>query len=331
MARRLTLYITIAPILLLASIWAGAAIWFDGSSQGLSGGLLAAIPPLVTLAALLRLSFPRAAILSLLIFGAVLAWWSAIPPSNERHWMADVAHPPTAVFEGDLVTIRNIRNFDYRTETDYTERWEERTYDLSEIVGVDFYLSYWGSPWIAHTMVSWEFADGRHLTISIETRKEVGESYSAVRGFFRQYELYYVVADERDVVRLRSNYRGEEVHLYRLITPPDIARAILEDYLEAINELAVQPVWYNAMTHNCTTTIRRHAQHVAPSNPFDWRILVNGKLDELGYERGTINNSLPFDEIRRSSIITERAKEADQSPEFSRLIRQGLPPRPPQR
>ncbi len=178
---------------------------------------------------------------------------------------------------------------------------------------------------IAHTIASWEFADGSHLAISIETRKEVGEQYSAVLGFFRQFELYYVVADERDVIGVRTNHRGEDVYLYRLKTPPPVARAILADYLKTVDRLATHPKWYNALTHNCTTTIRRHAQHVAPQNPFNWKILVNGYIDELGYERGTIDTSLPFEELKRRSDITQNGIEAGDDPDFSRRIREGLP------
>jgi len=193
------------------------------------------------------------------------------------------------------------------------------------VVGVDLFLSFWGPTLIAHTIASWEFSDGRHLAISIETRKEVGESYSALRGFFRQYEIYYVVADERDVVRLRTNFRGEQVYLYRIQVGPDGARALLLDYLKEVNSLAEQPKWYNALTHNCTTTIRYHAQNVAAGRPFDWRLLANGYLDELGYERGQIDTSLPFAELKKRSDITERARAAGDAPDFSERIRVNLP------
>ncbi len=321
-------YLFLAPAVVLVALWASAAIWFDGPALRWRAAVLAAMPLLAALGSLywLRGSW-RAFAVALVALGLVILWWSNIPPSNDRDWLADVARLAAATYDGEQVTIRNVRNFDYRSETDFTERWEERTYRLDEVVGIDFYLSTWGSPWIAHTIVSWEFADGRYLAISIETRKERGEEYSAVLGFFRQYELYYVVADERDVIRLRTNYRGENVHLYRLTTPPATARALLVDYLAAVNRLNAEPRWYNAMTHNCTTTIRLHAQHVAPSNPWDWRLLVNGKLDELGYERGAVATSLPFAELRRRSDITERARAYDADAEFSQRIRETLPPR----
>jgi len=321
-------YVTLLPTVLLTSAWASAAIWFDGPATRWLAAGLAALPLLSTIGSLVwwRAGW-RAFALALLVPWAVILWWNTIAPSNDREWIADVARLPEATFDGSRVTIRNVRNFDYRSETDFTESWEERTYDLDQIVGVDFYLSTWGSPWIAHTIVSWEFSDGQYLAISIETRKEVGEVYSPVLGFFREYELYYVVADERDVIRVRTNHRGENVHLYRLKTRPATSRALLVDYLEEVNRLSARPRWYNAMTHNCTTTIRRHAQHVAAGNPWNWRILVNGKLDEMGYERGVIDTSLPFDELRRRSDITERAKAADADPEFSKRIREGLPAR----
>jgi len=313
-------------LVVLTGAWACAALWFDGPpsrplATALAAGFAAAAVAIAARARPLRLAL---ALYGLLFFG-VVTWWLSIPPSNDREWEPSVAHPAAARIEGDLVTIQNVRNFDYRTETDFTERWETRSYDLSKLQGMDMFLSYWGSPWIAHTIASWEFEDGQHLAISIETRKEVGESYSAVRGFFRQFELYYVVADERDVARLRTNHRGEDVYLYRLTTPAPVARALLLDYLHEINELAERPRWYNALFYNCTTGIRRHTEHIAAQNPFNWRILVNGKLDELGYRRGTIDTSLPFPELRRVSNIGERARAADQDPEFSQRIRDGLP------
>src|SRR5262249_16303092 len=223
------------------------------------------------------------------------------------------------------LVIQNVRNFDYRSETDFTERWEERTFDLAKLQGADLFLSYWGSPSIAHTIVSWDFGDGQHLAISIETRKERGESYSALLGFFRQYELYYVVADERDVIGVRTNHRGERVYLYHVRLPPERSRALLLDYLKEVNQLTEEPRWYNALTHNCTTTIREHAARVGPVQPWSWQILANGYLDQLWYERGVLDNSLPFAELKARSDITERAKAADGAADFSARIRDGLP------
>jgi len=309
-------------VLVPAALWATAALWFDGPF----GGWLAA-PYGIVVVALLGALRPlgRAAVAVGLSVLLVAGWWVSIPPRNDRPWLADVARPPTATFDGDRVTIHNLRNFRYRSETDYDERWEQRSFDLSKLTGADLFLSYWGSPWIAHTIVSWEFESGPPLAISIETRKEVGEEYSAIRGFFRQYELYYVAADERDVIALRTNHRGEEVYLYRLTTSVSVARSVLLDYLKEMNALAEAPRWYNAATHNCTTMIRHHTKNVAAENPWDWRILVNGRIDALGYERGTIPDDLPFAELRARSDITERARAAGDDAGFSQRIRVGLP------
>ena len=314
------------PALLVGVTWGSLALWFDGPIERWLAGLLAGGFALGCVALLIFVRpFGRGALAVLLALAAVVAWWLTIPPRNDRDWSPDVARLPRATITGSRVTIENVRNFDYRTETDYTERWETRTVNLDHLRGVDMFLSFWGPTLIAHTIASWEFDDGPPLAISIETRKEKGESYSAVRGFFRQYELYYVVADERDVVRVRTNYRGERVYLYRMRMRPALARALLLDYLKEVNHLAEQPRWYNALTHNCTTTIRYHAQQVAPGRPWDWRILANGRLDELGYERGQIDTSLPFADLKARSDITERAKAADAAPDFSNRIREGLP------
>ena len=314
------------PAVGFSAIWACAALWFDGPASRMIAGVLAVGFAAVGLALLIMLRPLWKSIAGyLVLFGVVLIWWFGIEPSNQRQWLPEVAQLPRVTIEGDQVTLENVRNFEYHSETDFSEHWETRSYDLSQLRGIDFFMSYWGSPWIAHTIVSWDFGNGQHLAISIETRKEVGEEYSAILGFFRQFELYYVVADERDLIGVRTNHRGELVRRYRLGTPPEVARAILVDYFEEINRLAEQPHWYNAMTQNCTTTIRHHVQHVAPTNPFNWRILVNGTLDELGYMRGTIDNSLPFEEVRRRADITERAKAAGISPDFSARIRMVAP------
>jgi hypothetical protein len=237
-----------------------------------------------------------------------------------------VAVLPWAGIKENRVTVHNIRNVDYRTETDYTVRHYDRSFDLRELRSLDLFLVYWGSPSIAHTMLSFGFADGGFLCFSIETRKEVGEQYSAIKGFFKQFELTYVVADERDVVRLRTNYRiGEDVYLYRLKAPMAFARNVLLDYLREVNSLRERPEWYRAMLTNCTTSILRHTTPFNPGARFDWRLIANGYLDEMLYERGQIDRALSFAELKQKSLINPRAQAADQAGDFSRLIRVGLP------
>ncbi len=320
--------VALSAIVVVAVAWGALALWFDGPQSRVLAGTMAGELALMSilLAALVR-PLLRGLLAALFPVIGVALWWASIPASNTRDWSPDVARTARAAFHGPSVTIQNVRNFKYRSESDYDQRWETRTYDLDRIRGVDLFLSFWGPVQIAHTTVSWEFDDGRHLAISIETRKERGESYSALRGFFRQYELYYVVADERDLVGLRTNNRGEQVYLYRIRIPASQARALLVDYLDEVNRLADHPRWYNALTQNCTTTIRSHAQNVGAGGHLDWRLLANGHLDQLLYERGQIDTDLPFADLRARSNITERARAADDSPDFSIRIRQGLPER----
>jgi hypothetical protein len=319
----------IAVLLLLIGLmtaWAAVAVWFDVGLEGMLAHAAAASVVVLSVFLFVRVRpLRRALFVWAICFAAVFTWWSLIPPSNDRDWMADVAQLPRATITGTQVTIENVRNFHYRSETDADPSWETRSYDLNEIRGLDLFLIYWGSPMIAHTILSWGFEDGRQLAISIETRKEEGEAYSAVRGFFRQFELYYVVADERDVIALRTNHRGEEVYLYRFNVTPEQARIVLLAYLEEINSLAETPEWYNAMTLNCTTAARRHTSLVMTDSSWDWRILVNGYIDQLAHERGAIRTSVPFEELRRRSNIVQQAQEAGLGEDFSALIRQRLP------
>jgi hypothetical protein len=307
--------------------WMALAIYFD-LAPGLTWwhSALALLVPVFALVAV-ALVRPRwwVVVGIAVAFVAVLMVWFAIPPSNSRDWQPDVATLPWAEVRGDQLVFHNVRNADYRTETDYTVRLEDRHLDLSKLRALDLFLIYWGSPLIAHTIMSWAFDDGQHLAISIETRKRKGQSYSAVRGFFRQYELIYVVADERDVVRLRTNYRGEDVYLYRLDVPPANARRLLLNYVRAINGVRDQPEWYNALTENCTTAIRRIAGPYQTRNWWSWKLFLNGRLDELAYDIGAIDHSMPFSELRAKSYINPRAKAADADPQFSARIREGLP------
>ena len=325
-ALRMAVTVTLSGIVTASVPWGMLALWFDGpDSRALAGTMAVGLASISILLAALVRPFRRGLVAALLPVVAVALWWAWIPPSNTRDWAPEVARTARVAFHGSTVTIQNVRNFKYRSESDYDQRWETRTYSLDRIRGVDLFLSFWGPTQIAHTIVSWEFDDGQHLAISIETRKETGESYSALRGFFRQYELYYVVADERDLVGLRTNYRDEQVYLYRIRFPASQARALLVDYLDEVNRLADHPRWYNALTQNCTTTIRGHAQNAGAGGRLDWRLLANGHVDQLLYERGQINTDLPLADLRARSNITQRAKAAGDSPDFSARIRQGLP------
>ena len=258
-------------------------------------------------------------------FALVLAWWLSLKPTSEARWKPEAARVAWAWANGDEVTFHNVRNCDYRTETDFTPLWETRTVRLSQVAGVDIAIGYWGSPWIAHPIVSFQFADAPPICFSIETRMKLGQSYSAIGGLYRQFELNYVVADERDVIRLRTNYRGEDIYLYRTTLTPAQARERLLEYVRSLNEMREHPRWYNAVTTNCTTSIR--SQHDSSDRlPLDWRILLNGKGDEMMFERSMfVAGGLPFAELRQNALINKAAKAADKSPEFSSMIREGRP------
>jgi len=278
-----------------------------------------------SLAALLgRYSDRRSTLGFLVAFAAVLGWWLHMPPSNSRNWQPDVAVLPWSEQRGNRIVIHNIRNCEYRSKTDYTVRHYDASFDLADLQSVDLFVVHWGSPYIAHTMLSFGFGKGGYVCVSIETRKEAGEAYSSFKGFFRQYELTYVIADERDLVGLRTNHRGEEVYLYRIKAAPELIREVFLDYLREVNSLKERPQWYNALTGNCTTGMRGHTVPYAPSR-LDWRLVVNGYLDEMLYEKKLIDTSLPFPELKRRALINRRAQGLDTSPEFSRLIRTGIP------
>jgi hypothetical protein len=307
----------------LCASWAFGALYFDFPKAGAFAAVLFVI------ALLAIVIFVRGKLLKLgIVFGAcalVAAWWLTLKPSNDRAWQPDVAQTAWAEINGDEITIHNVRNCDYRTATDFTPHWETRTVRLSQITGIDLAINYWGSPWIAHPIVSFQFADALPLCFSIETRKTIGQQYSTLEGFYRQYTLIYIVADERDCIRLRTNYRREDVYLYHTLASPDQARERFREYINALNALHEKPRWYNAVTSNCTTSIR--AQRAAKLRaPWDWRILLNGKADEMLYQDHAIaTGGLSFIELKQRSLINERARAANQNPDFSRIIREGLP------
>jgi hypothetical protein len=258
--------------------------------------------------------------------GAGDGLWFSLKPNDNRNWQPDVARLPWAEVAGDRATIHNIRNCDYVSETNYTPRRETKTVQLSDIRGVDLFLSYWGTNWIAHAIVSFEFADGTHLAASIEARKTVGQEYSAIRGFFRQFQTMYLISEERDVVRVRTNYRGESMYLYRTLTTPADARGLFAHYLEWMNQARHRPEWYNALTANCATSFVSYLAQakVGGISRWDWRTLFVGKGDELLYEKGDLaTDGLPFPELKQRALI-HKTSDAD-FPRQIRLNRPGFP------
>ena len=257
-------------------------------------------------------------------YAIFLGWSGSIKASNDKNWAADVAHGITGIVEGDRLYVRNLRNFSWRSEADYAERWEQRIYDLSKLRSLDLFLGYWMGPAIAHTIMSFGFDDGRYLDFSIELRRTQNDQYSAVAGFFKTHELVYIGADERDLLTLRK-VRNEQIQLYRLRTPPERARALLVEYINQANDLAAHPRFYNTLTTNCTTAIFDMMRAVTSSIPFDWRIILTGHLPSYLYEHGAVDTRIPLEEQRERADVTNRVDANLDEVEFSSRIRDGVP------
>jgi hypothetical protein len=304
--------------------WATLAIYYNLPWAGMRLGLAVAFAAFAIWALWLSRQ-RRMSVVVIALFLGVVVWWSTISPSHDRNWRPEVAVMPRAVIDGDRVRLTGVRNFDYRTRNDFTVRYEKREVWLSHLAALDFYVSYFSEGPVAHTFLSFIFDNAPPLSISIETRPEVGEGFAPVASLFKQFELIYVVGDERDLVGVRTNHRREAVYLYRLNTSADDARRLLLIYLTRINELADRPEFYHLLTNSCTINIFRYANAAGRAGRFDIRHLLNGLVDSYLYHSGRVDTTLPFDELRRRSQINEAAQAADDAPDFSQRIRASLP------
>jgi hypothetical protein len=313
-------------VLTLLTLWAVAALYVD-----LRIAVLRIPVTLIFILGIIAIVFkfkgsPWASALCLVGFCCVLAWWLTLKPSNDGNWQSNVDRTAWTEMDGDRITIHNLRNCDYRSETVYTNCWGDRTLYLSQLRAADLFLTNWGIPFASHPIVSFQFGDNEHVAFSIEARYKIGQSYSTILGCFRQYGLIFVAADERDVIRLRTNYRkDEEVYLYRVKGQPAVARAMFLTYINYLNKLDDDPEWYNEVTRNCTTTLQKPlAADANNPQPWNYQFLLNGTLDELLYNRGRlVGDGLPFAELKQREHINAAAHTAGQSPDFSALIRVG--------
>ncbi len=259
-------------------------------------------------------------------FGALLVWWRRLIPSNDRIWADDVAQMTSGTIDGNRVTLRNVRNFAWRTPTDYIARWETRCYDLERLASVDMIMSYWSRRTIAHMLVSFGFEDGEHVAFSVEIRRERHESYSEIGGFFKEFELSIIASDERDVVRVRTNVRREDAYLYRLRMAVPAIRSLFLAYVGEANALVHAPRFYHTITGNCTTLVYQMMKRIVGRLPFDYRVLLSGYMPEYVYNVGGLDRNFPLEELRALGYISERARRADGSETFSADIRRGVPP-----
>jgi hypothetical protein len=311
--------------LLLFALWGSLALYFRapfGEGARIAAGCVFALAMLAAAFLIARRKWKRA-LAPLALAPVVLVWWQTLVPSNDRDWALDVSRPAITKVMGDKLTVENVRNFEWRTETDFTPRWETRTYDLSKLNEVDLFASYWAGEDIAHILVGFGFSDNQRLVWSIELRRTKTQTYSALASFFKQSELVFLAADERDIIRLRTNVRGENVRMFPLRLKPQVARRLLLEYAEMANNYALNPRWYNTITANCTTMVFRIARALNPLAPFDWRVLLSGHFPELVYDHGGIDNSIPFAQWRQKAQIDKAAQAADQldSVAFSKAIR----------
>src|SRR6186713_1483323 len=320
-----------APILCQALFvaWGTLAIYFSNLPWAVARLALAACFAVVSIWLLWLSRQRRAFIFFIALFAGVVAWWVSIMPSHHRPWRPEVAVMPRATIDGDRVRITGVRDFDYRTRDDFTVRYEEREVQLSHLTGLDFFVSYWSEGPVAHTFLSFIFDNAPPLSISIETRPQVGEGFAPVASMFKQFELIYVVGSERDLVGVRANHRREPTYLYRLNTSADDARRLLLIYLARINELADRPEFYHLLTNSCTINIVRYANAAGRVGPIDIRHVLNGLADSYLYRSGRIDTTLPFDELRQRSLINDAARAADGASDFSERIRAALPARAP--
>ncbi|MEO7062629.1 MAG: DUF4105 domain-containing protein [Dokdonella sp.] len=315
-------------LIALTAAWGAFALWYQVPGSAVMKVATAGIW-IVFSVAMIAATWRRRALIAMTLFVAafaiLLAWWHHLPASNDRLWADDVAQMTKGTIEGSQVTLRNVRNFDWRSDTDYTQRWETRHYDLDQLDSVDMILSYWSGPAIAHMLVSFGFSDGRHVAFSVEVRRERSEGFSEVGGFFKEFELSVIAADERDVIRVRTNVRGEDDYLYRVRMPLQAMRSLFVAYVDEANRLVTTPRFYNTVTANCTTLVYHMMTGIVGHLPLGYQLLLSGYLPEYVYARGALDQREPLDVLRALGRITERAKRADQSPTFSADIRVGIP------
>lgn len=314
-----------------ATIWGALALWYRlpapdmlryvaAGMVGLTGG--AAIIAQFTASRL------RALVVFIALIGGLTLWWGSITPSANGSWSSDVSRQVTGRIDGDILTLTNLRDFKWHSDTDVTEDWTTGRYDLSSVQSLDLVLSYWAGPEMAHQIFSFGFADGRYLAWSVEVRRQAGDKFSPIGDFFKSNTLVIVAAEEADVIGLRTNIRQEDVRLFRLNTPPDAIRRLLEEYVHDANALSDRPRFFNSLTSNCTTTVFKMMKAIGDTTAFDWRLIANGYLPEYAYDRGALMPGFGVAELRERGHINARAMAAGLGRGYSWAIRDGMPTPP---
>jgi Domain of unknown function (DUF4105) len=319
----------LATLLLgLPALWGVLALWFQSPGNQAVKGIIVAVWIIFSIAMIVALWQGRAVLGALgfaLAFAVLLVWWQRIPATNQRAWADDVAQMTTGTIEGNKVTLHNVRNFDWRSNSDYTQRWETRVYDLSTLNSVDMIMSYWAGPAIAHMLMSFGFDDGQYVVFSVEVRRLKADDFSELGGFFKEFELSIIAADERDVIRVRTNVRGEDDYMYRIRMPLSAMRSLFVGYVGEANSLIDAPRFYNTVTANCTTLVYHMMTQIVGYLPMNYRILLDGYLPDYVHQIGGLDQRYSLAELRTLGRISERAKQSGDSATFSADIRRGIP------
>lgn len=334
-----SLHLLFSVFVLLSSIWLCAALWIQEPLGWLISRLLIGAWIAFSLSVLgIYISqhfFSRRADVILYIFGFLCAlfWYFQLPAKLDRDWNPEVAEVLSYEKQGDLVTLHNVRNFNWHSSEKFDAHWETRRYDLNKITGVNIITSYWMGPQIAHTLVSFDFADAKPLTFSIEIRKEKGEDFSAIGGFFRKYELSLVASDEKDLIYTRSNIRGEQVYFFPVNMPKTEMKALFIQYLSKADDLAAEARWYNTLTSNCTTLVFDMVQAVSSHQlPTDYRLFASGYLPNYLYDLGALEQNIDMQTWYDKAHINPKVllPHPISSQEYSKRIRADVPKADPQ-
>ena len=327
-AIRIVSTILLAIVIIVATAWAALALWYRLPVPELvrvgAGGTFVLFGCIVVIALFSRRWF-RALASFITAFAVIIIWWTTIKPLAHADWAPDVSRQVTGKLDGDTLTLTNVRDFDWRSDSDFTERWTTRSYNLNKLRSLDLFMSYWTGPQIAHVIMSFGFEGGTYIAWSVEVRRKNGGEFSPLADMFKSNPLVIIAADERDVVGVRSNVRGEDVQLYRLRATPEEARPLLLEYVRDANALSTVPKFYNSITTNCTTTVVKMMRAVGDRIPLDWRLIVNGYLPEYAYAQGALDNQFSMADLKALAHIDKRAREAGLTSDYSRLVRVGVP------
>lgn len=315
-------------VLAPATLWGSMALWLRLPLIEVGRGAVAVLFAIAMLAAIILFWKHKPLVASGIVIPlwvTLLGWWATILPSNNRNWQPDVAHVAQAQISGDVLTVSNVRNFTWRSDSDFDELWETRRYSLRKLQSADLFLSYWAGESVAHAIMSFNFADSQPLAFSVEIRREKGEKFSSTAGFFKTFELAILAADERDIVKVRSTVRGEDVRLFRLDMQAATVRGLLNEYVQMTNEVSARPRWYNSLTANCTTVIFGMARRLDPRIRLDWRILLPGRLPSYLRDHEFVSRAVPLPDLVAAARIGPRAAAPPPDSGFSHRIREGVP------